>query len=116
MARRDRDAVNREIRTLKDSLERLEQELRDTPTLPEEPEKGSVIKFSVQFKAGGAVYTYVAYRFGTFGSRWRVTDAASPTCTWEDVVALMRKDHAVSLGHHHLTWQYAVGWRTFLDD
>lgn len=56
---------------------------------PTEPERGSIIKFDVQFKEDGPVYTYVAWRGVMNG--WYLTNRAG-SLPWSEVQRVMLKD------------------------
>lgn len=113
MAIRDRSLVQREIDAAQSRLDRLLAELDDAPVIPAEPEKGSVIKFAIQFDPGAPVFVYIAYRFAEHGQRWAVTGPSMPSkYNWKEIVEKMSRDYAVDMGHHPLTFQRVTGWET----
>lgn len=79
-------------RSAADALTRLEQarlRMDVVSTLPDEPKRGSVIKFYVQYNNGSQVYTYVALR--TDVGAWFVTGRSDPM-TWDELIRLMMRD------------------------
>jgi len=88
------------IATLKSNLafhEEMARRLRDRleRTLPKEPEKGTVIKFLVQFPPRPVTYQYWAARF--HDKLWTITGKEG-AYTWPEVVAFMRLDEGIQMG------------------
>ena len=62
---------------------------------PHEPEKGSVITFTVQYEATGPVYKYAAIRFG---NQWALTGERTQRYSWAKVMELVESDYSVKVG------------------
>lgn len=70
-------------------LEKALTRLNNTANEPDQPKRGSVIKFQVQFQETGTVYSYAALRAPNNG--WYITGKADPM-RWDELLDYMYRD------------------------